>query len=158
MLKKLLSALGAVAIVIAAVIGGGLGRFIGQETYEAVAPSRPSEQQIEDGLAKGFRVAAEKANEELPKMVDKVTRLDNVTVGPGPRIVYHHTFPNYSPKSSEITAARTAVEKNVCSNTEMKPSLQYGGIYVYSYSSRDGVELARFEFDRNSCGYAKASP
>jgi hypothetical protein len=46
----------------------------------------------------------------------------------------------------------------VCANEKMKPSLQYGGIYVYSYAGSDKVEIARFEIDRDDCGLASVSP
>jgi hypothetical protein len=28
---------------------------------------------------------------------------------------------------------------------------QYGGTYVYTYSGNDGVEIARFEINKNDC-------
>jgi hypothetical protein len=40
----------------------------------------------------------------------------------------------------------------------MKKSLQYGGIYVYSYYGKDAIEIARFEIDRNDCGFAAITP
>lgn len=55
MLKKILSALGVIAILIAAAIGGGIGKQLGKAV---LSPSSPTAQQIEEKLIEGFTIAA----------------------------------------------------------------------------------------------------
>jgi len=113
---------------------------------------------IESGLIQGFKQAAEKINLGTPTMVDGETRLDKATVGPGAVLTYHYTFPNYA--SDEVDSAwinsqlRESVTSNVCNSEEMKPALQYGGKYIYSYSGSDQKVIGSFQITREDCGYA----
>jgi hypothetical protein len=146
-------------MVVVMAMGGQIGRECGKA---ALTPSKPSLKDIEAKLIEGFSTAAKEINQKCPMMLDDETRIDKVTVGPGTRIVYHHTFPNYN--SDEIdgnlirTDLRDQVIRKVCSNEKMEKSIRYGGIYVYSYCAKDNVEIARFEIDRNDCGYASTTP
>jgi len=160
MFKKLLSALGLfIAILIAKGIGGQVGREVGQA---AVSPSKPTPFEVETALIEGFTRAAKQYNQRLPMMLDQDTRLDKASVEPGPRAVYHHTFPRYSSREIDANLLRTNLRPDimlqVCASEEMKTSLQYGGIYVYAYSGNDGIEITRFEIDRNDCGYPETLP
>lgn len=153
MLKKILSALGFLVILIAGTIGGQFGKLIGQFVF---APTtKPSTQQIEAKSIEGFTIAAQQINQQTPIMVDKDTRLDRATVGPGVRLTYHYTFPNYTSRDIDPSwlqaSLQPAVKESVCTNEKMKSSLQYGGIYVYAYSSNNGVEIARFEINKTDC-------
>jgi len=121
------------------------------------------EAELVKGLIKGFTDAANEENPTLPRMLDQSTRLDKMTVGPGPRIVYHHTLPEYVSGDLDENlfqmTQRSEVARILCADTDdVKKSLQYGGIFVYVYSGSDGVEIARFEIDRNDCGFPKATP
>ncbi|MHB8766297.1 MAG: hypothetical protein ACYDA8_18420 [Deferrisomatales bacterium] len=155
MWKKILAVLGFIGILIAASIGGQIGKEVGK------AAMKPSTQEIEAKLAEGFARAADQYNQRLPMMVDQDTRLDKMTVGPGTRAVYHHTFPKYTSRDIDAnwlqTNLRPEVMRKVCASADMKKSLQYGGIYVYSYSGSNGVEITRFEIDRNDCGFPRAT-
>jgi hypothetical protein len=153
MLKKLLSALGLITILLVGEIGGNIGKIIGKAAF---APSKPNEQQVEKKLIEGLTIAANQLNQQLPMMVDEYTRLDRATVGPGASSVYHYTFPKITSKEIDSnwlhTNLRPAITMKVCSSKEMEMSLRYGAIYVYSYSGSDGIEITRFEIDRNACG------
>lgn len=156
--QKALAAIGFVVVLIAAAAGGGIGKLLGKSIFG----SKPSAQQIEEKLIEGFNKAAEQSNRLGPRMVDQDTRWDKTAVGPGARVTYFYSFPRYS--SREVTSGwlRTNVESvvrnGVCTSRDMKPSLQYGGTYVYSYSGNDGVEIARFAFNRHDCNLPSASP
>lgn len=156
MWKKVLTALGFIGILIAASVGGQIGKEVGK------AAMKPSQQEVEAKLVEGFTKAANQYNQRLPMMVDQDTRLDKATVGPGPRAVYHHTFPKYTSRDIDAnwlqTNLRPEVMRKVCASADMKKSLQYGGIYVYAYSGSDGVEITRFEIDRNDCGFPRITP
>lgn len=83
MWQKILSVLGFIVVLIAAAIGGGIGKQVGKEVF---APAKPTAQQIEEKLIEGFNKAAEQSNRLGPRMVDKDTRWDTTTVGPGARV------------------------------------------------------------------------
>ena len=152
MLQKLLKVLGIIGIIIVIGLAGALGKNIVSGLFST---TKPSQQQREATLIEGFTATANQTNLKLPIMVDKDTRMDKVTVGPGPRVVYHQTMVNYT--SSDLDAMefqtniRQNVSRNVCSNSDMKPSLQLGGIYTYLYYGIDGVEAARVEIRRKDC-------
>ena len=152
MLKKILSVLGFIAILIAAAIGGGVGKQVGKAAF---SPSHLSAQQIEEKLIEGFTEASEKSNRRGPVMVDQDTRWDRSAVGPGARLTYFYSFPKYSSRDIEqswlLANLKPGVQKGVCASKEMKPSLQYGATYVYVYSGNDGVEIGRFEMSKNDC-------
>ena len=148
MLKKLLSVLGFIAILIA----GGIGKQIGKAAF---SPSQPSAQQIEEELNEGFTKAAEQSNRRGPIMVDQNIRWDRSVAGPGARLTYFYSFPKYSSRDIArdwlLANLQPDIKKSVCASKEMKPSLQYGGTYVYTYSGNDGMEIARFEINKNDC-------
>lgn len=154
MWKKVLSVLGFIAILIAVSIGGRIGEEVG---VAVLSPSKPNPQEAYAKLIEGFTKAANQYNQRLPMMIDQDTRLDKVTVGPGPRAVYHHAFPRYTSRDIDAnwiqTNLRPEVVRKVCASADMKKSLQYGGIFAYAYSGGDGVEITRFEIDRNDCGF-----
>lgn len=159
MRNKFLSILGFIAVFIAMAIGGQIGR---EASKAAFSPSKSSPQDIEAKLIEGFEIALIEINQKCPMMIDEETRLDKATVGPGARGVYHHTFINYKAKDIDAdwlrTSLRAEVMQKVCTNDSMKESLQYGGIYVYSYFGNDGTEITRFEIDRNDCGFSGIAP
>ena len=158
-MKKLLVLLGIIAALIVAGISGQIGREVGKSTFAA---SKLSAQEVEAKLVEGLKIAANQFNQKLPMMLDSNTRLDRATVGPGVRMVYHHTLPGYTSKDIDSNLLRNTlrpeVMRNVCSSSEMKKSLQFGGIYAYAYYGSDGVEIAQFEIDRSDCGFSKISP
>lgn len=122
----------------------------------------PTQKEVDKKIIKGFTKAAKEVNRTAPTMIDKDTRLDRATVGPGAKATYHYSYPNYS--SQEIdsnwlqTNLRPVVTKNVCSNKKMKPSIEYGGIYVFSYSGNDGIEISSFQISLDDCGFAHITP
>ncbi len=156
MSKKILGVIGFIIVLIAVGIGSQIGKGVGKSS------SKPTNQKFEDIIIEDFVKFASQYNKKLPMMVDKYTQLDKVTVGPGARVVYHHSLPNYT--SSDIdsnwpsTNLKPQVKSKVCASKGMKKTLQYGGIFVYVYSGNDGIEIERFEIDRNDCGYQKLSP
>lgn len=159
MIKKLLVGIGFIAVLIAASIGGQIGKQVGKTVF---SPAKPSEQEILSKLAQGFEAAAKQVNSAAPTMVDEETRMDRATVGPGALLTYHYTFPNYSSRDldSGLINANVfpVVKKSVCASKEMKPSLQYGGQYAYSYSGNDGVLIGGFTIDRYDCGFTAFAP
>jgi hypothetical protein len=163
MIKKLLSILGVIIGLIVILVFAGIGGQVGKEVGKAAfSPSKPTEKEIMAKVAESFEVAAKQINDSAPTMVDEETRMDGASAGPGALLTYHYTFPNYS--SSDIDSGLIqsnvlpSVKSSVCSTKEMKPSLQYGGKYTYSYSGNNGVLIGEFTIDRNDCGFSAISP
>lgn len=154
MCNKVLMSIGFFVMLLAMTISGQSGGYTGQSAF---AQSNPSRQSIDRALLEGFAEAARQLNAHGPVMVDGDTRRDWSAAGPGPRLTYYHTFPEYS--SFDIDRAwlmvnlKSEVREGVCRSEEMRASLDYGGTYVYSYSGNDGVEVARFELSKSDCGY-----
>ncbi|MFB1485874.1 MULTISPECIES: peptidoglycan-binding protein [unclassified Thiocapsa] len=160
MLRKLLSVFGFIVALIVWILIGQLGREIGRDAGEAVfTPSKSNQQELEENLIEGFEEAARQVNATLPIMIDDDTRMDKATVGPGALVTYHYTFPKYSSKEIDPNwirqDLRVTVKNDVCASTEMKPSLQLGGAYAFSYSGRDGVKIATFQVNGNDCGFSE---
>jgi hypothetical protein len=149
-----------ILIIISVLAVASIAGAIGRQAVKTMM--KPSQQEIEKILTEGFTFAATQINQKLPMMLDEDTRLDKATVGPGTRVVYHNTFPKYTSKDIDANWLRTnlkpEVMQKICTSGDMKKSLQLGGIYVYAYSGNDGIEIARFEIDRNDCKLAKISP
>ena len=150
--------------LIAGGVGNSVGKLVGNGVGEIAAP-RPTltEKEVMAMLVDGFEVAAKHMNENVvPTMVDKETRLDRVSVGPGPVLTYHSTFLNlFSHEIDHFLIQHELfplVKAKVCLNLKMKPSLQYGGEYAYSYSGKDGVLVSEFSIDRDDCGFSPISP
>lgn len=159
MLKKLASFIGIIVILVVGAISGEVGKHIGNTL---VPPTQTNPEDVERKLIEGFQEAARQINQTTPTMLDENTRVDRATVGPGVVLTYHYTFPRYSSQDISESWLRQnllpTVKDNVCRNERMKLSLQYGGIYAYSYSGNDGVRISRFEIDRNDCGFRKITP
>jgi hypothetical protein len=153
MWQKILSALSVIAIIIVAAVVGGIGKEVAKSVF---APSTPTPKQRENALTQGFSIAAQQINDRGPTMVDRDTRLDGASVGPGSRLTYHYTLVNH--RSRDIDATRLTnillptVRQGVCNSKDMAKSLKYGATYVYSYSSSDGKRIAEFELRQSDCG------
>lgn len=139
MFEHLRSALKFIVLLIVISIAGAIGRELGEIAFSS---SKLSSQEAESILMEGIKDTASKINQQTPMMVDEGTRLDRATAEPGMRLVYHYTFPGYASKDIDANSFRTnfwpKIKSKVCSNEKMKPTLQLGGSYVYSYSSSDG--------------------
>ena len=151
------------SVMLAAGGVAAIATMIGNETgAEKSSPTSSTATDGDIGLIKGFQHAAEQLNQGTPKMIDEETRMDNVSVGPGAVLTYHYTFPNYA--SDEVDAEwvsselRQSVEQSVCNSLEMKPALQYGGMFKYSYSGSDQKLVGSFMIGRRDCGYPARSP
>ena len=98
MWKKILSVVGFIVVLIAASLGGQIGKEVGKRAF---TPSKPTQQQIDEKLLEGFTNAAAQANARGSVMVDQDTRWDRSVAGPGPRLTYFYSFPKYSSQDIE---------------------------------------------------------
>lgn len=153
--KKFLLLLGIVATIVAIAIG--IGKYPGKSPVES---NRVTPQEIEKELIQGLGNGAKQL--KTPMMVDEDTRLEKVTVGPGPRVTYHYTIVKHPSQKIDPSILRRnlypEIRNKVCTGDKMKVSLQYGATYTYSYSGNDGVHVGSVDIDRDVCGLPKISP
>lgn len=151
-MSKATMLIGAVVVVGAGLIGMLFGKSLSQEVFSLF---KPDAENLQAALIKGFNQAAATANKQGPVMVDKETRWDSSSVGPGARMNYFYSFPNYAAadldKDVILNDVSAMVSKDVCTHAEMQPTLKMGAIYSYVYKGNDDVEIARFEVDAQRC-------
>ncbi|WP_349430995.1 surface-adhesin E family protein (plasmid) [Methylomarinum sp. Ch1-1] len=121
---------------------------------EPIDKTIPSQKEVDKKIIEGFEKAAKEVNRNAPTMIDQDTRLDKVTVGPGAKATYHYTFPKYSSQEIGQDWLQTNLRPLV-----MRPSIEFGGIYIFSYSGNDKVEITNFKisFSVAAAGYLRRS-
>jgi len=116
-------------------------------------PGRSLDQTLENVSAHMNRIA--------PVVLDKDTRLDSVSAGPGHRLSYHYTLT--SVQSKDIKRAefqkliRAPLQAKLCESPEMRGFLKHGVTISYVYRSADGRDLGGARFTPSDCGYEKVS-
>jgi hypothetical protein len=152
MLEKIRSVFLFIGMCIVLALATGISKDVWKAVFSSTfKPSAQQLQQLEEGMIK----VAEQLNRRGPIMLDKVTRFDRVEVGPGVRATYFYSLPYYSSQDIELGTfqanIKSDVKESVCANKKMKFAMQYGATYVYTYSGNNGVEIARFEINKNDC-------
>lgn len=153
MWKKIFILSGIVIVLLVAAFWGKINKSIAQA--EAFY-SKKVHQAVSEKLYAGFKKSSDKFNKQGPKMVSKTLRLDKTSAGPGARITYYYTFTNYTShdlnRDKLRTNLQTQLNKVLCDNDKIKPSLKLGATYAYVYSSNDGVKLVQLEVNKKLCG------
>ena len=150
--KKVILVLGFVTIIIVVIIAGNVGTEFGKSLFSG---SKSSPTQNEKNIIIAFTIAANQFNKGKPIMVDEITRWDRMEVGPGMRLTYRYTLPDYSSneiKSRQLLAkVKPEIIKKACNSKEMTYSMRHGATYVYVYHGNDGIEITRLEINKNNC-------
>jgi len=146
-----------VAAVLSFVTLIGIFGRIGPKLAEIAAQSRANNQLTrQEILEKGFAQAAKEINAKGPAMLDDDTRVDKAVAGPGARLTYFYSFPKYPSHDFDrdefLARQQPSVKKSVCDKKKARLTLEHGGVYIFSYSGNDGVEIARFEVSKHDCG------
>jgi len=104
-------------------------------------------------LKPDFKEINQKANEGLPKMIDKVTRMDKIDVKPD-SVTYHYTFVAYAPSQEDKKKISTGIIKSTCAKIgkELKGDMNYHFIYQLE----DGSNYSSVIVDKAVC--AKEAP
>lgn len=127
---------------------GATGPMIGGEQEAA------KEDTIES-LLRQLELEVINLNSSLPKIIDEDTRVDNISIEPGPRLLTKYTYTNFSTDEfdSELFDKKVSniIKKSICNNDEILGRMNLGLIYSYEFSGNDGVKLATAEFDVNDC-------
>jgi len=96
-----------------------------------------------------FEEITKKANRDLPKMIDEMTRMERVEVKPE-GVTYFYTLINFSPKDQNQTQLTQGVVESTCAkmDKQIKSSMSYRFIYQLENSK----EYANILVDKKSCG------
>lgn len=139
--------------IIFVVLAIGIGKVIGNVAEKAAIES--SNKEKEAAMIKVLQKFADDTNPNLPVMVDEITQMDQITVGPGLRIVYHQSLPKYAVNDldqNSLETYHTTVVNNICSKEESKKLLQKNGIYEYVVNDRNGLEITNLTVSKYDCG------
>lgn len=85
-MKKVFGVVGVVTAVVVVLLAMGVGKLAGRAGVEALSDATAM-----DDLSGAVTLA----NQQLPRMVDELTRLDRMSSGPGRVLTYHYTLVGY---------------------------------------------------------------
>jgi hypothetical protein len=145
-LKKVLGGIGILLIVL---IAAAIGRQGVQSSFPSSATA--NDQQFVQRLEQ----ASNELNKQLPRMYDKVTRLDTTVAGPGKTWVYMYTI--VSPDSSKLTQRDLdkylgiKVRNGVCTADFMKVFIDNGVQVKYVYRANDGSVIGTIVVKPSDC-------
>jgi hypothetical protein len=107
---------------------------------------------LNDTVEASIRRDADRVNATLPKMIDDVTRLDNVSAGPGNRFTYDYTLTNIEVTAippDKLNEFKATLFENVCSR--LPEFRRNGTLVIYRYKSRQGDDLAEIQIPTADC-------
>lgn len=141
----LLSILAVIFICAWGAFGSAIGKVIAG--YFSPSPTKSAISQLNK--------FADEENRKLPAMLDDVTRLDRLSIGPGVRTNYHHTL--VSVQVGEIDKSylsgflRSQISSKVCANGDMRTVMRNGGTYSYIYRDKNGVDIFQIDLSESDC-------
>ena len=107
-------------------------------------------------LGKQLQQMATAVNAQLPKMMDKVTRLDHTEAGPGNTFTYDFTLVSFASTSSKAhkfaSVASQYVTGRACGNPSVVHMLKMGVTMHYVYRGKDGKQITAFAIHASDCG------
>jgi hypothetical protein len=108
--------------------------------------------------------AANRVNAGVPRMIDKITRLDGARAGPGTLFTYEYSLINIRvsllpPAALETFRWRLSadVRQGVCGGTALQPLLRAGAVIRFDYRDLDGQELLLASVSNADCAPATAA-
>jgi hypothetical protein len=146
-LKKVLGGIGTLVIVL---VVAAVGRQVVQSSFSDHSPSANDQQIVEQ-----LQQASNEVNKQLPKMYDKVTRLDTTIAGPSKTWVYMYTI--VSPNSPSLTQQDLdkylgkEVRNGVCTADFMKVFINNGVQVKYVYRANDGKFIGSIVVNPSDC-------
>jgi hypothetical protein len=107
---------------------------------------RPSP--LTDTVEQQLVMLAREYNKRGATMIDKETRIDSMSAGPGKMLTYHYTMVNYAMEEVDPDKAKEAIRPpaiaHIRSSEEMKALKDAGVLFTYKYADKNG--RAAFEF------------
>lgn len=86
-------------------------------------------------------------NQQCPRMIDQITRMDSVISGPGPQFTYNYTVTTLA--SSDLDASQfqgdlyTSLVTNLRKEKEMMRLAEKGVVFHYNWFGKDGIVISR---------------
>lgn len=99
--------------------------------------------------------ASSMVNRDLPRMLDRDTRMDTTIIGPGRKFTYMMTLVNYS--SSDIDHVQlkqmlgTSIRNGVCTAEFMRVFIRNNVTIVYRYRANDGGMIGDIVVSPTDC-------
>lgn len=146
-LKKVLGGIGILLIVL---IAAAIGRQAVQSSFPSRSATANDQQFVQQ-----LEQASNELNKQLPRMYDKVTRLDTTVAGPSKTWVYMYTI--VSPDSSKLTQRDLdkylgiKVRNGVCTADFMKIFIDNGVQVKYVYRANDGSVIGTIVVKPSDC-------
>lgn len=110
----------------------------------------------DESIREILHATAEEVNRSAPYTIDKNTRLDSSTAGPGRKFTYNYTL---------VTLDRSSLDENLlekfagdvknrfCTDPAMKDFYQNRIVVDYHYRDRNGKFIKNIEIEPSECGY-----
>jgi len=99
-------------------------------------------------LSPDFEEINRKANADLPKMVDRVTRMDSIKVEPQ-SATYNYSFVEYTPTQEDAKKIKEGIVSSTCS--KMQKEIKSGMNYHFVYHLEDKKEYAKVSVNKEVC-------
>lgn len=143
-MNKLFGAFATIAVLAVLLVATSIGNIGGKIASEAAFG--PSSRDV-------IAAATREINKKLPMMVDKETRLDSTTPGPGRMLAYNYTLVNYTASQLSDQWLNTFQRKVVKTSCRQKQkNLLSNKISMrYRYSSADGYMVRNFIINPTDC-------
>jgi len=97
------------------------------------------------------------ANQNLPITIDKLTRLDRITTGPGLRITFNNTLttiPTLSIDSQKFEQImKEQIKTEICRSNDVLPFLRNGVTLAFAYEGKDGGYVGMVSVLPQDCGF-----
>lgn len=140
-----------VALAIAAIVGGVIGRPIGKEVANAItAPSSPQSQSA--AVAEGLAKAVSQVKPTLPNKIDDMTTMIGISaVGTRLTYLYYLDTKKFKVGASFENDIRDHVVPKVCGEQKTKQALNYGATYEYSYVDVESKPLGTVVVSSKDC-------
>jgi hypothetical protein len=149
MQHKILKIGGAVFGVILILVASGIGKLAGRSAVQKI-----SDDVNQGALEKAQEIAAADLRKQLPIELDEMTTLQTA-LSAGSSLIYiyriHQDIGEIDVRSVS-SEMQQKLFKNVCGEKILRKNMSIGAKYIYRYFSRDGIQFAIFDFDKNICG------
>ncbi|GEM_PF-2689561 len=114
-----------------------------------------SKEETIESVLRNLEIEVINLNHGLPKIIDEDTRVDSISVEPGPRLLTKYTYTTFSTEEFDMEVfnkrVKKIIKKSICDNDEIMERMKLGLIYSYEFSGNDNIKLATAEFEINDC-------
>ena len=161
-MKKALGVVGVVTAVVVVLLAMGVGKLAVRAGVEAL-----SDRMTDDELS----AAVTAINQEPPRMVDELTRLDRMSSGPGRVLTYHYTLVSYyepvaNPDGlinpydridplgirTDLDGYKARLTQHACESPSARSFLADNVTIVYHYNDANGRKFFDVTIPPERCG------